>query len=262
MSDKGLVFSVNDKLNDDPISPSNVSLSIILEMADFTKQFIKGDSKIDVDQIQVSIVDGSFAIAARPTPIISDAVRDFEIIKDTGLLNNIDNKRAEIIETLQDKARKFTSRYYNITDSIASTNSNSKSIQISRDSNYKKIKTELWVDTELYLTGIINQLGGKGRTNMHLTLDNEESAIIDIDSETIKNDKENRIYKPQTIRVSAKKSTLTGKLQDIRFISFEKYYPQFDEDEYKHLIKRTKGAWKDIPDISDWVENQRGNADD
>jgi len=254
-----LYFSIKDTVEDTQISLSNLSLPIIAEFAEAVTKFIKGSATVDLSSVKVAIKEGSLAIAVQPSTIIAPAVADYDEIKTSGKLDNIDSNRAMIIVDFQNKAKKIPGRIYTISDTSDESKISSDSIIINNESDYRTTIKDQWVQTETYVYGKVFDIGGKTKPNIHITLENGNSLTIDAETELLAEDSENRLYKDQLIRIKAEQNLQTKKLRNESLVSFEKYSPHFDESEYQELSEKVKSAWADVPDIVAWVEGIRGN---
>ena len=259
MSKGGLYFSIDDKLMDEKISLNNVSLPILKDFIEQVSIFIRGNESVDLNGVKIAIKPGSVAIVVEETPLIKTAISEYRIIKSSGDLGKISPVRAKVIANLQEKVRKNPSRLYTISDNIESAFIDQNSIKISLDSSYKIVHADQWVDTEAYLYGRVFNMGGKSKSNVHITLSNGTNIKLDTNEDILADDNKNRLYKEQLVRVKAQRNLRTKELRNERLVSFEYYEPHFNEDEFIKQVARTKLAWKDIPDIVSWVEEVRGN---
>ena len=89
MSDK-LYFSVKDLVSGEQASPDNISLPLLQELTESMSRFIRGNStKTNLNDISIAVQSGSFALVANASPLVSDAIRDYRVVKDTGSLDDI-----------------------------------------------------------------------------------------------------------------------------------------------------------------------------
>ena len=251
-----LYFSLKDVINGEQITPDNVPLKSIIELADSMNRFIFGKTK-STSEISVSVRKGSFAIVAPASQIISEAINDYRTIRETGTLDNIDPIRAKIIRDLQLKAQKGTDRIYTISDTDTAQSQNS--LVISKDTDYKTIRTDQWVPTETYMYGMVVDIGGKTKTNVHLVLENGDTIVLDADSKQIEEDEKNRIYHKQLVRITAEQNLETKKYRNEHLSDFVDYAPKYDEEQFNIISKKVQHSWADVVDILAWVEDARGN---
>lgn len=257
MSDK-LYFSVKDLVSGEQTSPDNISLPLLQELADAMSKFIRGNStKTNLNDISISVRSGSFALVADASPFVSDAISDYRIVKETGSLDGIDPIRAKVLRSLQEKAKKNSNRIYTVSDS--DTLNESRGISFTNKTDYKTSRTDQWAKTEILMYGKVVDMGGKTKTNVHIVLDNDDTIVLDADSQKIAEDNENRLYKDQLVKVFAEQNLETKKLRNESLLEFVKYNPHFDEDEFNRISKEVEHSWADVPDIVTWVEETRGN---
>ncbi|MCL1839396.1 hypothetical protein FWF89_00100 [Candidatus Saccharibacteria bacterium] len=259
MENNELYFSLEDELLDEQVGLDNLSLPILKEFVEQVATFIKGGDRIDLNQVKIAIKPGSVVIAAQNSPYIAPAVAEYRTIKQNGSLAGISPIRAKVIADLQEKVSKNPNRSYMISDNKDATSIQSSSITVSNASDYKMMDEDQWIETEAYLYGRVNSLGGKSKSNIHIELENGNTIILDTDTETLEQDTENRVYKNQLVRVKAERNLQTKELRNERLVSFENYHPHHDEDEFQAIVARTRKAWADVPDVVAWVNDLRGS---
>lgn len=259
MENEKLYFSVKDTIGGEQVTPENVPLKLIIELADAMNRFIYGKAK-STGEVSVSIKKGSFAIVAPASPITQSAINDYRIVKKTGALDNIDPIRARIIRDLQVKAQKDKNRIYTISDKEdIDTDNHHDALVISKETDYRTIRTDQWVPTETYMYGMVVDIGGKTKTNVHLVLENGDTIVLNADSKQIEEDEINRVYRKQLVKVTAEQNLETKKYRNERLSDFVEYEPKFDEEQFNEISKKVRHSWADVPDVLAWVENMRGN---
>jgi protein-L-isoaspartate O-methyltransferase len=112
-----------------------------------------------------------------------------------------------------------------------------------------------WVPVEKYLSGQITDLGGTTKANVHLKLDSGRVLTIASSQQLLAEEKQNRLYKPATLRVMAEEHLDTGELRNLVLKSFEDARAVWDEAQFNEMVRRGTAAWKDVPD--DWLETLR-----
>lgn len=255
---KELSFSVNDELLGEQLSPENISLPLLVEFAEQVSAFLRGSSKTDLKSIKASIKSGSFALEVQaPTAILEPAIRDYQSIRERKNLYDIDPVRAQIVENWQSLAIKHDGRIYKLFLDSTDTPEN-KPLVISSDTSYESQK-EIWGDVELYTYGRVYDLGGKNQPNVHLQLTDGKSLRVQANIDTLAGDRINRLYSKQLVRVKAQQNLTTKEYRNETLVSFEKYDPHYDEDEFQALVKQGRLAWKSVKNATEWVENLRGN---
>ena len=126
-----------------------------------------------------------------------------------------------------------------------------------KNTDFNKIDNSIWVESELYLYGIITDLGGSQKPNIHLKLEDGKNVVIDCTKEDIAIETENRVYHSASVRVTAKQNLHTGEFKDAKFLEFNKYNPVFDEKVLLETIDKGTNAWSDVENHIDWVRNLR-----
>lgn len=255
---KDLSFSVDDELLGKQIGPENISLPLLVEFAEQVSTFLRGSSKADLKNIKAVIKTGSFALEVEaPTQLLEPAIRDYQTIREHKSLADVDPIRAQIIENWQSLAVKNSGRIYKLFIDSADANK-IKPLIISSDTSYKTQK-ELWADVELYTYGSVYDLGGKSQPNVHLQLADGRSVRVQASIDTLAGDRVNRLYSKQLVRIKAQQNLQTKEYRDETLVSFEKYNPHFDEDEFQAIVRQGRLAWKNVKNATEWVENLRGN---
>ena len=253
-------FFITGNVHGRELNLDNLDLRLFSEFSKQVIEFIKGDQNLDISKFQVRIQSGSVAIAVaeKKDKFPDNLLSDLSHLEENTELSSIDPKRANIVEFWQNRNTDKTNLSYKIKH--RQTNKKRREIIISNDTNYKRV--DVWVDVEMYLIGQIYDLGGKNKPNVHMELDSGESVKIDIDKDSLKKDKLNRLYKDQLVRVRAKQNAKDSSLlKDFKFISFEEFSQSYDDQKFNKLTKEGSKAWSSVIDGGQWVEKIRGNSD-
>jgi hypothetical protein len=119
---------------------------------------------------------------------------------------------------------------------------------------------DVWVHVEKYLHGIVVDMGGNTKPNVHLKLENGVILPPIASSQALLAQSEyNRLYRPALLHVSAEENLLTRELRNLNLIAFEDNQPVYDDDEFNLMVERGTKAWADVPEATAWLENLRGN---
>jgi hypothetical protein len=178
---------------------------------------------------------------------------DLEHLKSSDSLSLIDSKRASVVERWQSAAQKNPHRRYSVADQSAQV-----SFLIDSTSNFRRIE-DAWVHVEKYLHGIVVDMGGSAKANVHLKLENGDTLIIASTQDKLARGEQNRLYRPALLHVSAEENLLTGELRNLNLFDFEVHQPSYDDDEFNLMVERGTKAWADVPDATAWLETLRGN---
>ena len=256
-----LKFVLKSSVFDKEANLSNLTLPLVQDFIGDVMNFLKGGERgLDLDNIKASLTGGSVAVAVKnENHLIDKAYEDYVRISLAQELDPIEiaPQRQAVIEKWQGIAVK-KNRSYEVIRASKSRDLDRVVIDSKTRMNFKQ---DLWVDIEDYTYGQVYNMGGKDRANIHMDaeLGHGRSDKINADKNDLVNNDGNRLYKNQLVRIRAKKNVRTGQLKDRKMISFENYNPGFDEEEFEEIARKTREAWKDIPDLAEWVEELRGN---
>lgn len=249
-----LRFAINDRIDNQEVSPSHVSLALLGEFQKDVSEFLKGSSnEVNPNNVLVSIEPGSLSLVASGLVMASTLWIDLDHLKSTNSLSSIDSKRARVIERWQAKAQKNPNRRYSVINQSAEI-----SFRVDSASEFRKTE-DMWVHVEKYLHGKIVDIGGKNKANVHLELEDGESLIIAAAQNTLEQEKQNRLYRSALLHVTAEENLITGELRNYQLLSFPDYHPSYNDDEFNLMVERGTKAWVDVPDATAWIESLRGN---
>jgi hypothetical protein len=252
-----LEFSLNDVIDNRPLTPATVDLPTLRGFLEDVEKLIKGDVKdASLSDSRVRIEEGSVKLIALVAQLLAADVRsDLAKLDDTGDLDAIQPRRAEVIEQWQSRTRRFPSRAYSI-----QTDSARRPLKIANTSQFQHGSENAWVSVEKYLSGKVVNAGGKQEPNVHLVLaDSGESVRISATEQQLGGEKENQLYKDVTLRVQAQQHIRTKALRDVRLIQFLANATEVDERALANLWQKGREAWRDVTSAAGWVESLRGN---
>ncbi len=250
-----LRFAVNDLIDNDEVSPARVPLALLGDFQKDVSEFLKGSSRdVDPANVLVSIEDGSLALVATGLLAATTLWTDLEHLKSTDSLNLIDPKRASVVERWQVIALKNPHRRYSVADQ-----SGQISFSIDSTSNFRRIE-DVWVHVEKYLHGVIVDMGGNTKPNVHLKLENGVTLPpIASTQAVLAQSEQNRLYRPALLHVTAEENLLTKELRNLNLLAFQDNQPSYNDDEFNLMVEKGTKAWADVPDATAWLENLRGN---
>lgn len=250
-----LDFAVEDELDGKQLTPDNVSLPILRGFLDEVEAFVKGDSLgLTLAESKVKIQEGSLKVRMFVGAALALSIQsDLEKLTQTGDLDVIEGRRAQIIEKWQSRAKKSAKRNYSIGGETVA-------VQINGRSHYEHGNEKAWVNVEKYFTGKIFNAGGKQEPNVHVQLDNGEILRIDATEQQLSAKKDNVLFKTLTLRVRAEQHLRTHSLRKLQLIEFVPLATEVDEEALATLWKKGADAWKDVPSATEWVEKLRGNS--
>lgn len=245
-------FIVRGSIGDKPISPENISIELLDSFTQDIQSLIKSIPEAKKEDIIVSIEKGSFKIKSVLLLVaLNSFVVDIQSLKATKNLNTINDKRSKIFESWLNKTKLTPNLEFEIIPF------GYEGIKFNSDSNINRIDSDVWIESEVYLFGIVTDLGGASKPNIHLKTENGSIITIDCEKKDLESETSNRVYKPASIRVIANQNILSGEIKDAKFVSFEEYNETFDEVEFFESIEKGRNAWSDVSDHVEWVRNLR-----
>ncbi len=251
-----ILFALADTIDGLEISPSAVPISVLTEFSKDVAKFVVGSAQeIRKNDVIVSIENGSLGLAVAKAilelTLVSELI-NVETNRDVGL---IDHARAEVLLKWQRQAR-GTHRHM----TIAEIEGGTKTIllKIGKETHLTNRDVEPWAATEKYLQGIVQDSGGSSAVNIHLRV-GDTTYPVAAKQEQIRSQEKNHVYHEVLLRVSAEQNLVTGALRNIKLIDFVDYAPSFDAAEFEALTKKGAAAWKDVDDVSEWLQSIRGS---
>ena len=177
-------------------------------------------------------------------------------IQKSNSIDFLELKTAQAIENIQNVSYQ---KNYNF---LIKTSTDEKTkLEITPSTKYL-ISENIWVETELYLYGILTNAGGKSKANIHIDTEEYGTLIIDTKRVFLKEQENNLLYKKFGVRAIGKQNIDTGEIdpKSLELLELKDYNPSFDYDYLKGLIKKAKTHWANIePD--NWISELRGNYD-
>lgn len=252
-----MVFSLDDVIGGQPLTPETVDLPTLRGFLEEVETLIKGDVPgASLADSRVRIEKGSVKVVALVAHLLAGAAQaDFAKLEQTGDLDSIQPKRAQVIERWQLRARRSPSRVYSIADGTGG-----HAVRVMKTSQFQHGGENAWVSVEKHLTGKVVDLGGKQDPNVHLVLaDTGESVRVGATEEQLGAEKENQLYKDVTLRVQGEQHLRTKALRNLRLIQFTLQTADVDEQALASLWEKGRRAWKDVTSAVGWVEDLRGN---
>lgn len=253
-----LEFALNDMIGGHRLTPDTVDLPTLRGFLSEVEKLIKGDMPgASLQGSRVRIKEGSLKVVALVAASLAINVReDLSRLEATGDLDQIQLRRAEVIEKWQSRAQANPSRSYSLNAAGLV-----KPILIKNDSHLRHGAENAWVGVEKYLTGRVTNAGGKREPNIHLDLlESGESLVVRSTEESLSAEHQNPLYKVVTLRVAAEQHLYTRALRDIRLIQFVQQADDADERALANLWEKGRVAWREVPSATAWVEEMRGHS--
>ena len=225
------------------------------ELLDDVDTLLSSQSKSERPTISYKVEPGSVKNIFRTTRQMAVQFGALlTMVSSQNSLSGLDIKTAKAFEHLQMMSDK---KGYRI--NISSTGMKGSVLVINPNTAYY-IPQEVWVDTEVYLYGVLVDAGGKSASNIHLTTDNGKNYTISTTREQLQNEERNMLYKYFGVRAKGKQKIDTGEIKDdsLELIELLAYKPLYNEDYLDSLIKKATPKWNGVTDADQWVRNIRG----
>lgn len=251
-------LTLTDELDGKPVSPSHVSLSMLKKFLDDVTKFVKKDGDNSLNTMPVRLKEGSVAVAyPAETEEAQEVAIDWDRLIHGTEIDKVPNHRIQIFNKWQLEAKRNPKREYAIKRQVEGK---VVRMAITKDTNLT-VEEAPFVDVEDYIFGEVTDWGGQENPNVHIKLEDGKTLVVSAKHDQIKDEKENKVYQKQLLRVRSKMNIRTKERIRYDLISFEKYDPKFDNAEFDKFTAKGTKAWKGI-DATEWVERQRGNKDD
>jgi len=255
-------FALKGKVDGEEISPKAVPFGQMKRFHEEVEALIAGsNSKAGLNEAIVEVRKGSYALViALPDNLAESFDTDMKRLEAEDALNEVDSKRAEIIEKWQERVRGDMGLSYVVRPEKGRP---FRPLSITPRSAFRRIAEPQWVAVEQYLVGEIVEAGGSSKTNVHLRLkDSREPAlIIDTSTEQLR-EEEHPLFHEKVLHVSAEQNLRTGQLRKLKLLGFVEYNPTFDPKAFARMTEAGAKAWAGVRSASGWVREVRGGRDD
>lgn len=173
-------------------------------------------------------------------------------INNRGNIDFLDNRRADIIDKFQRKAKEK-----NVEISFLSSSSAEAILKINNETNFFKVAAS-FIETEFVLYGKVNEEGGNN-PNFHL-LTKEYGKLVISATEQQLLEGEKRLFKIYGVRAKGKQSLADNKPYDLTLIDYITYNPNYDEHKLDLLIERASINWNEVANVDLWLKDIRESA--
>ena len=255
-----ITFKMEDRINGVEITPETIGFARFNRFNKEVEDFIKGGARdMPLDEVHVAIEKGSYRLnLVLPIALAQLIQPDVQRMESGMNLDGLNPTRQTIVKSWQRQARKQP----DFRISIESAENKFRPISILKKTDYHQKSENMWVETEKYLTGLVQDMGGKTSANVHLKVPGHRKLLVLTSSEEyLRDQKENKLYHNVQVRVLAEQNIRTRELRNIRLIEFAGKPPSYNEDELSKVIQKGTQAWADVENITDWVAEQRGTYD-
>lgn len=239
-------------INGRELNPNTIEVSDLISKLQEVEQFLSGSlTKNERGEIVAKIKDGSLLIDSEAA-VINDNdnfMADLVTLGEDQEVNDIDPKRAEILEKWQNESYE-----YGIRTTLFSKNWN-LDLQINSETEYKRVFPVV-LKNEMHLFGILTDMGGKNKINIHVDTRKYGNIPISCTKKQIKGN-ENKLYTNVGVLVEVHQNLKTGEITNARLLEFLPDRNREFKSALEDFQASSKDYWKDINDPATWVRNLR-----
>ena len=248
-----LELVLDDVVDGLPVGPSSMPAGMLAVFHDQVARFLKGNhTDVNLDAVRVAIEAGSYKLIVPMLAMVAGLASDLALLG-SGNLDDMDAKRALVVEEWQKAARLNAKRRYRLAvDGMVP-------VQIHAGSDFVRHDRSVWMNVERYLQGQVIDLGGK-KPNLHLQLADGTMIKVATSEDQVLSEDQNLVYRSAVLRVRAEEEIAARKLRNVHLIEFVHPQGSFDAEAFAAMVAKGRKAWADVPNASDWVEEQRGAA--
>ena len=252
-----LEFVLRGKRDGVDITPSTIGLNRFNEFNQQVAEFLAGSERVPLDEVHVTVGEGSYRLTALlPAILLASVEPDIQTLQRQDSLGDIDSKRAEIVTKWQAQSKRspdFSVAIHPVDIPELAP------VELNNGTDFRLGEVTPWVQVEKYLVGTVQDMGGATSANLHLRVEGVKGLLkIEASQNYLKKQEKNRVYHRVIVHVAAQQHYKTGKLRNLRLISFEDHAPAYDEAALERFTEAGRLAWADVPDAAAWVREQRG----
>lgn len=256
MEEQGYIeIKIDGLAGNKPLKPIDIDIAEIKEMISDVETFLyptRGE-KAERPHISYKLEEGSarnlFFLPISGVLLFNGLSGE---INNRGNIDFLDNKRAEIIDKFQRKAKEK-----NFEISFFSSTGSDSILKINKETQFFKINAA-YIETEFILYGKINEEGGNNPNFHLLTKEYGKLAISATEQQLLEGEK--RLFKIYGVRAKGKQSLSDNKPFDLKLIDYITYNPNYDENKLDLLIERASVKWNGIANVDLWLKGIRGGA--
>ncbi len=248
-------IKVNGKRGNLDLTPDNYDIRDVIAVLEQAEKLLFPDNKRERPTISYDIQEGSVKhiIKTAFQFILGFNAILGQIQQNNNVIDFLQPETAKAIEFFQETAKK-----QGVVFEISTSIPNSSKISVDKDTKFIRSE-EIWVEAEFYFYGLIVDLGGKQKANVHL--DTKEYGVlkIDADKDLLENYESNPLYKRYGVRAKGKQNITTGDIDrsSLKLLEIIDYNPSYKEDYIKGLINKARKSWEGINDADEWLSQLR-----
>lgn len=240
------------------VSPERISRADFLKFFEDALKFVYGNDANTLQRIP-SIENGSLRLVFALPAVFAQA-----LIADLNALNAGD-ENAVSTQTRIDIAREWESAAKKDDTIVYSIGPSGNNLRISKDSPLKLPPEKAsWIRVERFVTGIVENVGGKKKANLHITVPGEKSSIVvESTREILKGF--DKVYNEVTLKISYEYHYRTHKKKNFHLEKIISPKPVFSREDRMAKLNKVaeegRKVWADVPDHNRWLSALRGEGE-
>ena len=242
----------------EPLQPANVELDYLIKALELTRRLLS-EAVPDVGGVNVLVEQGSLQLRSS---VVEDPAATFSttLAKFGGDLriNDLNESQAKAIRGLRELAATWG-------DHVAIMNGGMTLLEFGPDTEFVEQDPQ-WTEAELYVRGLVTNVGGKSSPNIHIDIDDDRfgKLIVAATKEQITADDKNRLYKFVTLRIAIQQDAITSHYDTSSATLLDYIQTDKADDDVSayldRLIDQAAENWKKIKDKDSWLSDIRGYA--
>lgn len=248
-------IKVNGKKGNLDLTPDNYDIRDVIAVLEQAENLLFPNNKKERPTISYDIQEGSVKhiIKTSLQAIIGFNALLFQIQANNNVIDFLEPQTAKAFEFFQETAQK-----QGVSFEISTSVANSTKISVDKATEFTRSE-EIWVDAEFYFYGLVVDLGGKQKANIHLDTKDYGVLKIDADKDLLADYESNPLYKKYGVRAKGKQNITTGDIDKstLKLLEIIDYSPSYKEDYIKGLIDKARGSWEGVRDADEWLSQLR-----
>lgn len=130
-------------------------------------------------------------------------------------------------------------------------------LTVDRFTTLIEAEEDLWLPTELYLSGRVLSLGGVNKTGLTIEVGQQHYKVA-ASEQQLAQQETNLVYHEVVLRVKAERQYKTGTLRNLELGQFVRYAPTFEVASHAKATREVSKAFAGVDDLTGWVAQLRG----
>ena len=245
---KLITLALNGTLNDEPISPSNISARLLLRFVEAATKFVAGTKGKWLDQ-SIEIVEGSLEVLQNSLEG-DDSIWSDLFALETGNDEAISTPRREALTSLGEIAEDVANGYISICRGT-------KLIRKIEGPHSTKSADDDWYPVERWIFGRIEHAGGS-QPKLWLHPQGKPKVRIAASAALLSQERDNFLYHDRLVHIMAEENFNTGQLRGHRLVAFTPYKPNVSPEAMAAFVAEGTKAWADVTNPDAWLAELRG----